>query len=409
MSPIEVVRDDVEAFGKCGLVGGLFSSAERLILTRERPYSAMLESIILTLHTLGTRAADAPACLDQDDTMERQQQITEWLTGQWPGRQFTLAPASADASFRRYFRATLDDGSTRIVMDAPPANEDCRPWLQVQSLFHEAGTHVPEVIATDLDRGFLLLSDLGNTTYLTVLDDENAPALYADAISALVCIQSASRPGVLPDYDRALLKRELDLFPDWFLARHQQLTLPDAERATLEKTFEAILAVNLAEPKVFVHRDYHARNLMVTAPNPGIIDFQDAVYGPISYDMVSLLKDAYIEWDEEVALDWLVRYWEQARKAGLPISGDFAAFHRDYEWMGVQRHVKILGIFARLYHRDGKDGYLKDMPLVARYLRKACERYAELTPLRRILDQIEDKITVLGYTMDAATIGSRRE
>ena len=365
----------------------------------EEPKYAMLESIILTLHTFGTLAADAPAGLVQDNTMERQQQIAEWLTGQWPGRQFSLAPASADASFRRYFRATLDDGSTRIVMDAPPANEDCRPWLHVQSLFHEAGTHVPEVIATDLERGFLLLSDLGNTTYLTVLDEENAPVLYADAISSLVQIQSASRSGVLPDYDRVLLNRELDLFPDWFLARHHQFMLPDAERATLERIFDAILAVNLAEPKVFVHRDFHSRNLMVTAPNPGIIDFQDAVYGPISYDMVSLLKDAYIEWDEEVALDWLVRYWEQARKAGLPISADFAEFHRDYEWMGVQRHVKILGIFARLFHRDGKDGYLKDMPLVARYLRKACERYAELSPLRRILDQIEDKITVLGYTM----------
>ena len=365
----------------------------------EEPKYAMLESIILTLHTFGTLAADAPAGLVQDNTMERQQQIAEWLTGQWPGRQFSLAPASADASFRRYFRATLDDGSTRIVMDAPPANEDCRPWLHVQSLFHEAGTHVPEVIATDLERGFLLLSDLGNTTYLTALDEEDAPALYADAISSLVQIQSASRPGVLPDYDRVLLKRELDLFPDWFLARHHQFMLSDAERANLERIFDAILAVNLAEPKVFVHRDFHSRNLMVTAPNPGIIDFQDAVYGPISYDMVSLLKDAYIEWDEEVALDWLVRYWEQARKAGLPISADFAEFHRDYEWMGVQRHVKILGIFARLFHRDGKDGYLKDMPLVARYLRKACERYAELSPLRRILDQIEDKITVLGYTM----------
>ncbi len=336
----------------------------------------------------------------RNNPMERQQHITEWLSRLMPGRPFSLAPASADASFRRYFRATLDDGSTHIVMDAPPAQEDCRPWLQVQALFSAAGAHVPAVLAQDLERGFLLLSDLGNTTYLTVLDTGNAPALYADAIAALIAIQRASRPGVLPEYDRALLKRELDLFPDWFLARQHQLVLTDAERTELEDVFERILAVNLAEPKVFVHRDYHARNLMVTQPNPGIIDFQDAVYGPISYDMVSLLKDAYVEWDEEVALDWLVRYWEQARRVGLPIRSDFAEFHRDYEWMGVQRHLKILGIFARLWHRDGKDGYLKDMPRVARYLRKACERYAELAPLRRILDRVEDKITVLGYTME---------
>jgi aminoglycoside/choline kinase family phosphotransferase len=345
--------------------------------------------------------------------MERQKQITTWLAALWPGRSFTLAPASADASFRRYFRVTLDDGATRIVMDAPPANEDCRPWLHVQQLFQAAGVHVPEVIAQDLDQGFLLLSDLGDTTYLQALDADNAVPLYADAIAALVKIQQASRPGMLPEYDRALLRRELDLFPQWFLAKHHQLVLTLGEQQSLEAVFERILAVNLAEPKVFVHRDYHSRNLMRIArpngANPGIIDFQDAVYGPISYDMVSLLKDAYIEWDEDLALDWLVRYWEQARKAGLPVAADFGEFFRDYEWMGVQRHVKVLGIFARLYHRDGKDGYLKDLPLVARYLRKACERYSELSPLRKLLDRVEDKITVLGYTMDAGTLGTRRE
>jgi N-acetylmuramate 1-kinase len=343
--------------------------------------------------------------------MERQQQIREWLAGLWPGRSFSLAPASADASFRRYFRAVLDDGSTRIVMDAPPANEDCRPWLHVQQLFHGAGVHVPEVLAQDLERGFLLLSDLGATTYLEVLDAENAAPLYADAIAALIRIQRTSRPGVLPEYDATLLRRELELFPEWYLARHHQLVLGESERQALAAVFDRILAANLAEPKVFVHRDYHSRNLMRTdgsgAGNPGIIDFQDAVYGPITYDMVSLLKDAYIEWDEDLVLDWLVRYWEAARKAGLPVAADFGEFFRDYEWMGVQRHVKVLGIFARLYHRDGKDGYLKDLPLVARYLRKACERYAELSPLRKLLDRIEDKVTVLGYTMDAATLGRR--
>ena len=332
--------------------------------------------------------------------MQRQSQLYAWLTSLWPDRQFSLAPASADASFRSYHRVSFDDGSSMIVMDAPPAHEDCRPWLHVQKLFQAAGVHVPEVLAQDLTQGFLLLSDLGNTTYLSVLNAENASALYADALAALVNIQLASRSGILPDYDRALLKREMDLFPEWFLARHHGLVLTDAERATLEQTFECILAVNLAEPQVFVHRDYHSRNLMVTTPNPGIIDFQDAVYGPLSYDLVSLFKDAYVEWDEEQMLDWLIRYWEMARKAGVPVRADFAEFHRDYEWMGVQRHLKVLGIFARLYHRDGKDGYLKDLPLVARYLRKACERYTELGFLRRLLDRVENKQTVLGYTIE---------
>ncbi|MCF8149884.1 MAG: phosphotransferase [Burkholderiaceae bacterium] len=344
--------------------------------------------------------------------MERQKQIKTWLSALWPGRDFNMAPASADASFRRYFRVTLDDQTTRIVMDAPPANEDCRPWLKVQQVFLAAGVHVPEVLAQDLERGFLLLSDLGNTTYLQALDADNAVALYADAISALVSIQRASRPGVLPEYDSALLRRELDLFPEWFLVRHHQIVLSDSDRNAIESVFQRILATNLAEPKVFVHRDYHSRNLMhIGSPgavNPGIIDFQDAVYGPISYDMVSLLKDAYIDWDEDLALDWLVRYWEQARKAGLPVAADFGDFFRDYEWMGVQRHIKVLGIFARLFHRDGKDGYLKDLPRVARYLRKACERYNELAPLRKLLDRVEDKVTVLGYTMDANQLGSRR-
>jgi aminoglycoside/choline kinase family phosphotransferase len=345
--------------------------------------------------------------------MERRKQIQAWLDDLFPGRSFTLAPASADASFRRYFRATQDDGTTRIVMDAPPAKEDCRPWLLVQELFQNAGAHVPEVLAKDLERGFLLLSDLGNATYLQAVNPDNAVSLYADAIASLIRIQAASRPAVLPDYDRALLRRELDLFPEWYLASHHRLELSATEKASLETVFERILAVNLAEPRVFVHRDYHSRNLMHIGAagerNPGIIDFQDAVYGPISYDMVSLLKDAYIEWDEDLALDWLVRYWEQARKAGLPVAADFGEFFRDYEWMGVQRHVKVLGIFARLYHRDGKDGYLKDLPLVARYLRKACERYGELSPLRKLLDRVEDKVTVLGYTMDAGSIGRRRE
>ena len=340
--------------------------------------------------------------------MQRQRLIEAWLSELRPGRAFALAPASADASFRRYFRAALDDGSTSIIMDAPPGREDVRPWLHVQSLFQSAGVHVPEVLAADMEQGFLLLSDLGSITYLAALNTsgpaEDVQQLYLDAIDALVRIQLASRPNFLPEYDNVLLKREMDLFPDWYVTKHLNTTLGENQRGQLEECFKKILAVNLAEPRVFVHRDYHSRNLMVTNPNPGIVDFQDAVHGPISYDLASLFKDAYVDWDEEITLDWLIRYWEKARQAGLPVRSDFSEFHRDYEWMGVQRHLKVLGIFARLYHRDGKDGYLKDMPLVAKYLRAACERYGELTPLRKLLDQLEDKITVLGHTMAAVKV-----
>lgn len=315
---------------------------------------------------------------------------------------FSLEPASADASFRRYFRVTLPDGSTRIVMDAPPELEDCRPFLKVAELFRKAGAHVPEVYDEDLAQGFLLLSDLGNTTYLSVLNTTTAPKLYRDANTALVDIQLASRPGVLPEYDHALLTRELNLFPDWYVARHLGITLDDAQEATLRAVFEKILANNLAQPRVFVHRDYHSRNLMVIdqdyPANPGIIDFQDAVYGPITYDLASLYRDAYITWDEKDELDFVIRYWEMARKAGLPVHADFHDFYRDYEWMGTQRQIKVLGIFARLCYRDGKDAYLNDMPRVMAYLRRTCERYIELKPLVRLLDQLENKQVETGLT-----------
>ncbi len=330
--------------------------------------------------------------------MHRLQQIHIWLEKVLPDQPFSLAPASADASFRRYFRATLADGSTRIIMDAPPAHEDCRPYLKVARLFHEAGVHVPEVFAEDLEQGFLLLSDLGGSTYLEILNADNASALYADALGALAAIQRASSPGVLPDYDRALLLREMMLFPEWYVARHKGISLTAEEMAELQQVFDAILAVNLAEPQVFVHRDYHSRNLMHSAPNPGVLDFQDAVYGPITYDLASLFKDAYIHWEEEQTLDWLVRYWEIGRQLGLPVRPDFADFHRDYEFMGAQRHIKVLGIFARLYHRDGKDGYLKDMPLVMHYLRATCKRYGVLKPLLKLLNRLEPEELQVGYT-----------
>jgi aminoglycoside/choline kinase family phosphotransferase len=311
----------------------------------------------------------------------------------------SLRAASADASFRRYFRVDLGDGSSAIVMDAPPPQEDVRPFIAVAELLGATGVSVPTVLAQDVGQGFLLLSDLGATTYLQQLNADTAPALYLDAIDALVQIQMHSQPGVLPDYDRALLQRELMLFPDWYIAKHLGVTLSEAQHSSLNGVFDALLANNLAQPQVTVHRDYHARNLMVLpVGNPGILDFQDAVYGPITYDLVSLLRDAYIEWDEEQVLDWAIRYWERAKRAGLPVNPDIDAFYRDFEFMGLQRHLKVLGIFARLYHRDGKDAYLKDLPLVLRYTRKVAGRYKVLAPLIVLLDELEDKAPSVGYT-----------
>lgn len=311
--------------------------------------------------------------------------------------EFRLTIASADASFRRYFRVHLAD-KTLIAMDAPPSHENCEPFVRIATLFGAAGMHVPEVIAQDLAQGFLLLSDLGDVTYLSQLNETTAPALYHDANVALIKLQLASKPGVLPNYDEALLTREMQLFPDWYIAKHLNVTLDDNQLQALQKTFALLNQNILSQGQVYVHRDYHSRNLMVCENNPGVLDFQDAVYGAITYDMVSLLKDAYISWDEEKVIDWLVRYWQAAKKQDLPVPADFSEFYRDFEYMGAQRHIKVLGIFARLYHRDGKEGYLKDMPLVMHYLRKVCERYIELKPLLRLLDVLENKQAQVGYT-----------
>jgi N-acetylmuramate 1-kinase len=334
--------------------------------------------------------------------------LAAWLERVVPAPMESIAAASADASFRRYFRVTLareialpDAGAcarTLIAMDAPPPHEDCRPFLAVARLLAAAKVHAPVVLAEDLARGFLLLSDLGTRTYLAELSEATAPALYRDATAALVRWQAASRDGVLPCYDETLLTRELNLFADWYVAKHLGVALPDAQRAVLTSAFGRIIANNLAQRCVYVHRDYHSRNLMVVEPRPGVLDFQDAVYGPITYDLVSLLRDAYISWDEEHQLDWAVHYWDRARAAGLPVDSDFAAFWRDFEWMGVQRQLKVLGIFARLYHRDGKDAYLDDMPRVMGYLRGACARYAELGPLLKLLDELEARQPVIGYS-----------
>ena len=283
-------------------------------------------------------------------------------------------------------------------MDAPPEHENCAPFIHVAQLFLAAGVHVPEILAQDLQQGFLLLSDLGAETYLDQLNEDNADPLYRAANEALIQIQLASKPSELPPYDEALLLREMRLFPDWYIAKHLHVTLTPNQSETLEQAFQSILKNVLAQPRVYVHRDYHSRNLMLSDPNPGVLDFQDAVYGPISYDLVSLYKDAYIAWDEDRVVDWAVRYWEKAKRAHLPVAQDFGDFYRDFEWMGVQRHLKVLGIFARLYHRDGKEGYLKDMPLVMGYLRRACDRYRALGPLLQLLDQLHGSEQQAGYT-----------
>jgi N-acetylmuramate 1-kinase len=314
--------------------------------------------------------------------------LEHWLAGQFGGIAYQLAPASEDASFRRYFRARLADGRTYVVMDAPPAQEDCAPFVRVAQLLRDAGVHAPDVHAQDLAQGFLLLSDLGTTTYLSALETGDADALMRDAIDALLRWQLATRPGVLPPYDEALLQREMALFPDWYLGRHLAKPLADARKSDLQRIFALLAACALAQPKVYVHRDYMPRNLMVSEPNPGVLDFQDAVMGPITYDVISLLRDAFLSWDEARVLDWSVRYWEKAKKAGLPVDADFAEFWRALEWTGLQRHLKVMGIFARLTYRDGKAKYVADTPRFVGYARAVATRYEPLKPLARLLDEL---------------------
>jgi len=325
-------------------------------------------------------------------TDSRLNTLRNWLKALQPSWQLdlaTLAPASADASFRRYFRieSQKPNFETLIVMDAPPEHEPLDAFIRVDLLLSNAGLNVPKILEQNTVEGFLLLNDLGTKTFLSELNSETADHLYADATHALVQMQLASKPDVLPNYDQALLQRELDLFPEWYLKKQLKIQLSDLQQAQLKQSFDFIIENNLAQAKVYVHRDYHSRNLMVTAiNNPGVIDFQDAVYGPITYDAASLWRDAYIAWPEERVIDWVIKFWEAGRKAKLPMPDDFGQFYRDFEWMGLQRHLKVLGIFARLFHRDGKDGYLKDIPLVLEYAIATANRYIELKPLARILD-----------------------
>ena len=351
-------------------------------------------------------APAAPLWPDAD----RQAAFARWMAGiadEQGLRPASVRIASADASFRRYLRVDTQGGGSRIVMDAPPAHENCQPFVHVAALMHGAGLNAPEVLAWDQPHGFMLLSDLGSRTMIEAVQPDNPAAsrpLYEAALDALLPWQQASRPGELPPYDEALLRRELALFPDWYLEKHRGVPLQGKLRDTLDKTFDLIVARNLAAPSVYVHRDFMPRNLMLPTQQGGplgVLDFQDAVYGPLTYDIASLMRDAFLSWDEEFVLDITVRYWERARKLGLmdfeDWHSDFGSFWRAVEWMGLQRHLKVAGIFARLTLRDGKPKYLADTPRFIGYIRHTAGRYRELTPLLRLIDEVEGTQAAAGW------------
>jgi aminoglycoside/choline kinase family phosphotransferase len=329
-----------------------------------------------------------------------------WLRQVSPAHELrpeTVRPASADASFRRYLRVDGGQGSF-IVMDAPPEKEDCAPFVKVAGLMADAGLLVPRVLAWDAPQGFMLLDDLGTQTMIEVVDAQQMRAtqqLYLRAVDALVAWQLASRPGVLPPYDEPLLARELALFPDWYLQKHRGVEITAKMRETLDSQFRLVMQRNLAAASVYVHRDFMPRNLMMprdpAEPRLGVLDFQDAVHGPITYDIACLMRDAFLSWDEDFVLDITVRYWEKARKAGLPVDADFGEFYRGVEWMGLQRHLKVAGIFARLTLRDGKPKYLADAPRFIGYIRATAGRYRELAPLARLVDEVEGSDAVSGF------------
>ncbi len=336
--------------------------------------------------------------------MSRDQLVTDWVASRFPNQSVEITPASADASFRRYFRLTWPEGGTRILMDAPPDKEDCKPFIHVAGLLAKAGLAAPHVVDQDLVNGFLVLTDLGRIGYLDALnaDLSLADTLMRPVLDVLVKWQLSSRASTLPPYDATLLRRELDLFPEWFVGRHLGYELSGDEKVMLDRIFRFLINSALNQPKVFTHRDFMPRNLMVVESEatltPGIIDFQDAVYGPIAYDVVSLFRDAFISWDEEQEIDWVIRYWEKARAAGLPVREDFGAFWRDYELMGLQRHLKVLGIFCRLKYRDGKDKYSEDLPRFMNYVRKTAGRYVGLKPLLKLLDTLDGRSVEVAYT-----------
>ncbi|HEY2255820.1 MAG TPA: phosphotransferase [Variovorax sp.] len=314
----------------------------------------------------------------------------------------TVRLASADASFRRYFRIDTSQGApTRVIMDAPPAQENSEAFVRVARLMAEAGVKAPRVLEWDEEAGFLLLDDLGRDTMLDVIDaaqPDAARPLFDQAIEALIRWQLASRSELLPPYDRALLERELSLFPEWYIAQHRGVAVEGPLKERLARSFALIVESNLAAPAVYVHRDFMPRNLMIgDGASLGVLDFQDAVHGPITYDIASLMRDAFLSWEEEFVLDITVRYWERARKAGLPVGEDFGAFYRAVEWMGLQRHLKVAGIFARLTLRDGKPKYLADTPRFIAYIRATASRYSQLTPLLRVIDEVEGTQALSGF------------
>jgi aminoglycoside/choline kinase family phosphotransferase len=317
--------------------------------------------------------------------------IHDWVSGPLKLNATAIAPASSDASFRRYFRVSTADGRTFVVMDAPPGKEDVRPYLKVSGLLESTGVHVPHVHEQDIERGLLLLEDLGTTLYLARLNAGDDPdSLYGDALNALAAIQlqGLDAAAELAPYDRAALLREMDLMPEWFCTRHLGLGASASDQGVIARAFEFLITEALAQPQVFVHRDYHSRNLMVIRErNPGVIDFQDAVRGPIGYDLVSLLKDCYISWPRERVERWVGGYRALLAKRGGPVGKDEREFLRWFDLIGVQRHIKVLGIFARLWYRDGKNGYLRDLPLTLEYVRDTCRRYGELAELSRLVEE----------------------
>lgn len=318
---------------------------------------------------------------------ERLQLLRHWLEGVLNSADFGLAPASNDASFRRYFRVGLADRSY-IAMDAPPDKEDCGPFVRIARAMHAAGLHVPVVYAEDPVQGFLLLDDLGSVAYLDALNADSAEQLYTDAMTALLHLQSSDilMKIDLPPYNEALLVQEMSLFRDWYLGTHLSVELAPAQQVALQSIFKLLVENALAQPQVCVHRDYHSRNLMVVPDNnPGIIDFQDAVVGPVTYDLVSLLRDCYIQWPRERVEAWVMRHCDALINAGVVKDSDRQHFLRWFDLMGVQRHLKVAGIFARLNYRDGKPGYLKDIPLTLEYVREVAGRYAELSTLVKLL------------------------
>lgn len=318
----------------------------------------------------------------------RLQLLTQWIHQEWPAAK--LEVASADASFRRYFRVT-NTGQTYIAMDAPPDKEDCAPFVDITRRLRDAGVHAPEIFRQDLKQGFLLLEDFGSTPYLDQLNDQSADKLYGDAINSLIQIQQADTTH-LPEYDETKLLQEMQLMPEWFLKTHLKINPTEKQQKIIDRTLQAITTIVLQQPQVFVHRDYHSRNLMITDTDyPGVIDYQDAVLGPVTYDLVSLLRDCYIKWPIEKVSKWALEYKKQAEQAGIVDKVSDATFSQWFDYMGMQRHIKVLGIFARLNHRDGKTNYLNDLPLTLEYFMSVANKY----PLTRELFELFNEWQVI--------------